>query len=83
MSGYGKEMSALAEPVFRLEARKYTGETSVISVRLPKEMLRDIDSAAGAAGRTRNELLTMSLEFALNHMEIIKEKENEHGDHQV
>ena len=73
----------MADPVFRLQARKYTGETSVISVRLPKDMLRDLDAAATAAGRTRNELLTMSLEFALNHMEIITEKENEHGDHQV
>ena len=73
----------MAEPVFRLEKRKYTGESSVISVRLPKDMLRDIDAAAAAAGRTRNELLTMSMEFALNHIEIITEKENEHGDHQV
>ena len=73
----------MAEPIFRLQARKYTGETSVISVRLPKDMLRDLDTAAAASGRTRNELLTMSLEFALNHMEIITEKENDHGDHQV
>ena len=73
----------MAEPVFRLEKRKYTGESSVISVRLPKDMLRDIDAAAAAAGRTRNELLTMSMEFALNHIEIITEKENEHGNHQV
>ena len=63
----------MADPIFRLQARKYTGETSVISVRLPKDMLRDIDAAAAAAGRTRNELLTMSLEFALNHIEVIKE----------
>ena len=74
-------MSTVADPIFRLQARKYTGETSVISVRLPKDMLRDIDAAAAAAGRTRNELLTMSLEFALHHIEIISEKENEHGDH--
>ena len=73
----------MAEPVFRLEKRKYTGESSVISVRLPKDMLRDIDAAAAAAGRTRNELLTMSMEFALNHIEIITEKENEDGNHQV
>ena len=74
-------MSTVADPIFRLQARKYTGETSVISVRLPKDMLRDIDEAAAAAGRTRNELLTMSLEFALHHIEIISEKENEQGDH--
>ena len=50
--------------------KKYTGETSIVSMRIPKDMLKDIDTAARAAGRTRNEILQMSLEFALNHMEI-------------
>lgn len=39
-------------------------------MRIPKDMLKDIDLAAKAAGRTRNEILQMSLEFALNHMSI-------------
>lgn len=50
--------------------KKYTGETSIVSMRIPKDMLKDIDTAAKAAGRTRNEILQMSLEFALNYMEI-------------
>lgn len=50
--------------------KKYTGETSIVSMRIPKDMLKDIDAAAKTAGRTRNEILQMSLEFALNHMEI-------------
>ena len=50
--------------------KKYTGETSIVSMRIPKDMLKDIDLAAKAAGRTRNEILQMSLEFALKHMEI-------------
>ena len=50
--------------------KKYTGETSIVSMRIPKDMLKDIDTVAKAAGRTRNEILQMSLEFALNHMEI-------------
>ena len=50
--------------------KKYTGETSIVSMRIPKDMLKDIDKAAKAAGRTRNEILQMSLEFALNHMSI-------------
>lgn len=50
--------------------KKYTGETSIVSMRISKDMLKDIDTAARAAGRTRNEILQMSLEFALNHMEI-------------
>ena len=50
--------------------KKYTGETSIVSMRIPKDMLKDIDTAAKTAGRTRNEILQMSLEFALTHMEI-------------
>lgn len=59
------------EPVFKLQKKKYLGETAVISMRIPKDMLADIDKAAAVSGRTRNEIMTLSLEFALNHMEII------------
>ena len=58
-------------PIFLIRQKKYLGETSVISMRIPKDMLSDIDKAAEISGRTRNEILSMSLEFALNHMEII------------
>ncbi len=58
------------EPVFWIRQKKYLGETAVISMRLPKEMLKDIDEAARISGRTRNEILSMGLEFALNHMTI-------------
>ena len=61
----------MQEPVFQLQKKKYQGETSVISMRMPKDMLADIDRAASVSGRTRNEIMTLSLEFALNHMEII------------
>ena len=46
------------------------GETTVISLRLPKEMQKVIDEAAAATGRTRNEIMVMSLEYALDNMEI-------------
>ena len=55
---------------FQVTPKKYTGETAVISLRLPKDMLRDIDEAAARLGRTRNEFMSMSLEFALDHLEI-------------
>lgn len=60
----------MEEPVFWIRQKKYMGETAVISMRLPKEMLKDIDEAARISGRTRNEILSMGLEFALNHMTI-------------
>ena len=58
------------EPVFLIRQKKYVGETMVVSMRIPKDMLADIDKAAEVSGRTRNEIISMSLEFALNHMKI-------------
>lgn len=60
----------MEKPLFRITPKKYTKETSVISMRIPKDMLQDIDAAADASGRTRNEVLSLCLEFALEHMEI-------------
>lgn len=55
-----------------IKPQKYGGETSVVSMRMPKNMLADIDVVANETGRTRNEILMMSIEFALEHMEITK-----------
>lgn len=73
------------KPILRISPKKYSGETTIVSMRLAKEMLKDIDAVAGFTGRTRNEILTMSLEFALEHMEIaMKEREEQRdGSHQV
>ena len=60
----------MAEPKFQVAPKKYTAESAVVSMRLPKDMLRDIDAAAAKLGRTRNEFMSMSLEFALDHLEI-------------
>ena len=55
----------------RLEipVKKYTGESAVISMRLPRDMLQEIDTIAADTGRTRNEVLTLCMEFALNHLD--------------
>ena len=60
----------MEELKLQIGVKKYTEESTVISFRLPKDMLQDVDSVAQATGRTRNEILTTSLEFALKHMEI-------------
>ena len=61
----------MANPTLRITPKKYTGETTVLSMRVAKDMLRDIDEIAKRTGRNRNEILSLSLEFALNHAEII------------
>ena len=60
----------MSEPKFQIKPKKYTGESSVVSMRMPRDMLRDIDAIATKTGRTRNEFLLMSLEFALEHLEV-------------
>ena len=57
---------------FIIQRHRYGGETTVISLRLSKEMLKAIDEVASETGRTRNEILTLSLEFALDNLEIEK-----------
>ena len=66
----------MSEPTLRVTPKKYSGETTIVSMRMAKDLLKDIDAVANVTGRNRNESLTMSLEFALNHMEIVmKERE--------
>lgn len=68
------------KPILRISPKKYAGETTIVSMRMAKDLLKDIDAVANVTGRTRNEILTMSLEFALEHMEIVmKEKEEKNN----
>lgn len=53
-----------------ISQHRYTGESAVISLRLPKEMLNAVEKVAADTGRTRNEILVLSVEFALKNMEI-------------
>ena len=75
----------MERPILRISPKRYSGETTIVSMRLAKDLLRDIDAVANVTGRTRNEIMTMSLEFALEHMEIaMKEREEQkNGGSQV
>lgn len=59
-------------PKMQITPKKYNEETTVISMRMPKDMLRDIDAVANQTGRTRNEILMLIMEFALDNIEIIE-----------
>lgn len=75
----------MERPILRISPKRYSGETTIVSMRLAKDLLRDIDAVANVTGRTRNEILTMSLEFALEHMEIVMQEREEknNGSNQV
>ena len=55
-----------------IQKQKYKGETMVTSMRVPKDMLEALDKVASETNRTRNEILMLCIEFALDHMEIDK-----------
>lgn len=67
----------MSELTLRIPRKKYGGDTTVVSMRISKELLKDIDKAAELSGRNRNEILAMSLEFALKHMEIIMNEKDD------
>lgn len=49
-------------------------EKEVISMRIPLDMLRDIDKQAAAVGISRNELMNQMLLYALENMEEPREE---------
>lgn len=59
-------------PILKIKSKKYTGESTVVSMRMPRDMAREIDDIAATTGYTRTELMMLCLEFSLNHMEIIQ-----------
>ena len=52
--------------------KRFREETQVISVRMPKDMLREVDAVAQKTGRTRNEIILSAIEFTLDNLEITK-----------
>ena len=49
--------------------RRYQGITAVVSARLPKEMIENLDLVAENTGRNRNEIIQICLEFAIDHLD--------------
>ena len=69
---YYEWSKTVSEKKLVIQKQKYTGETIVTSMRIPKDLLADLDKAAKESNRTRNEILMLCLEFALENMEIEK-----------
>ena len=50
--------------------KKYRGDSMVVSTRLSNELVSSLDEIAQKTGRTRNEIMQMCLEFAVENLEI-------------
>ena len=46
------------EPVLRIYPKRYGGESTIVSMRMASDLLKDIDGVAALTGRSRNEIMT-------------------------
>ena len=60
----------MADKKLVIHAKKYVGETAVVSARMPNDLIKRIDDICELTGRTRNEVVQMCLEFAVDNIEI-------------
>lgn len=58
---------------FIVRSKRVYGENTVVSCRMPVEMVDKLDKIGAKTGRTRNELILKCVEFALDKLEIIEE----------
>ncbi len=56
-----------------ISAKKFRGDTTVVSARLPNDLVKFLDDIADKTGRTRNEIIQMCLEFSVNHIDTTNE----------
>ena len=59
-----------------ITSKKYRGETMVVSSRLTNELVEELEKIAEKTGRTRNEIIQLCLEFAVDNLEIQEGKSN-------
>ena len=62
-----------------ISSKKYKGDTSVFSVRLPSDMVRELDQITELTGRNRNEIISLCLEFAIDNM-VVNDRNEEHAE---
>jgi predicted DNA-binding protein len=53
-----------------ISPRRFKGDSSVVSVRLPNDLVKSLDEIAGKTGRTRNEIIQKCIEFSVENLEV-------------
>ena len=57
-----------------ISSKKFRGDSSVVSVRLPNDMIEKLDEIAEQTGRTRNEIIQKCLAFSIENIEVTDNK---------
>ena len=60
----------MSEKKLIISPKKYTGETVVVSARLPVDLIKKLNEICDATGRTKNEIIQLCLEFSVDNIEI-------------
>jgi len=58
-----------------LKKKKYSTQTSIVSLRMPVDLIQKIEAVAEKTGRTRNDVIIRLLDFGLDNL-VIKEYED-------
>ncbi len=53
-----------------ISPRRFKGDSSVVSVRLPNDLVKSLDDIAKKTGRTRNEIIQKCIEFSVENLEV-------------
>ena len=53
-----------------ISSKKFRGDSSVVSVRLPNDMIEKLDAIAEQTGRTRNEIIQTCLTYSIENIEV-------------
>lgn len=63
-----------------IKQKKYKGGSSVVSLRMPDQLIKRIDDVAEKSGRTRNDIIFKCIDFALDNLEIESNTESAVAD---
>ncbi len=56
-----------------ISSKKFRGDSAVLSVRLPNDMIERLDEIAAKTGRTRNDIIQKCLAFSIENLKINNE----------
>lgn len=60
----------MAENKLVIQNKKNNAESTIISMRIPKDLLMEIDDVVNKTGNSRNEVLQMCLRFAMDNLQV-------------
>ena len=67
-------VEAMADKKLVISSKKFRGDSSVVSVRLPNDMIEKLDAIVEQTGRTRNEIIQKCLAYSIENLEVADNK---------